>query len=139
MSTIVLEQAPQLDRVWTLVCGLDELEPLWGEAALVGAEQLALFLLPDGTLYAVSNRDPATGSFVLSRGIVGSRGERPTIASPLHKEVYDLQTGECYSAAEYSLRCYPVRVEAGAVFVGIDGTAIDSAAIGSTAIAGARS
>ena len=31
----------------------------------------------------------------MARGITGSRGARPTIASPLHKEVYDLETGEC--------------------------------------------
>ena len=79
------------------VCAVAELDPLWGEAALVDGHQVALFLLPDGSLYAVSNQDPATGSFVMSRGIVGSRGAHHTIASPLHKEVYDLETGECFT------------------------------------------
>ena len=102
---------------WIRVCSLDELEPLWGEAALVGTAQLAILLLPNGGLYAVDNRDPATGSFVMSRGIVGSRGDRFTIASPLHKQVYDLETGECFTSAEYSLRTYPVRVEHGEVHV----------------------
>jgi NAD(P)H-dependent nitrite reductase small subunit len=82
---------------WQDVCDVSALEPLWGEAALIGTQQIAIFLLPDGRIFVVSNCDPATGAAVISRGIVGSRGDRPTIASPLHKDVYDLQTGQCYS------------------------------------------
>ena len=102
---------------WTSVCALDRLEPLWGEAALIDGVQVALVLLPDGQLFAVSNQDPATGSFVMSRGIVGSCGARPTLASPLHKQIYDLETGECFTSADYSLRTFPVRVEHGTVQV----------------------
>jgi len=100
---------------WTSVCDLDRLEPLWGEAALIDGVQVALVLLPDGTLYAVSNQDPATGSFVMSRGIVGSRGARPTLASPLHKQIYDLETGECFTSSDYALRTFPVRIDRGTV------------------------
>ncbi|MEO5919917.1 MAG: nitrite reductase small subunit NirD [Pseudolysinimonas sp.] len=104
----------------TDVCALDELEPLWGEAALVDGQQIALFLLPDGSLYAVSNRDPATGSFVMSRGIVGSRGERHTIASPLHKEVYDLESGECFTTPGLHLPTFGVSAVEGRVLVATD-------------------
>jgi len=102
---------------WTSVCPLDRLEPLWGEAALIHGVQVALVLLPDGSLYAVSNQDPATGSFVMSRGIVGSRGARPTLASPLHKQVYDLETGECFTTPDHVLRTFPVRIDHGTVQV----------------------
>ncbi len=102
---------------WVPLCSLDDLEPLWGEAALFGEHQVAVFLLPDGSLHAVSNRCPATGSYVMSRGIVGSKGARTTIASPLHKQVYDLQTGECLSSPAYLLPIYSVRVESGIVQV----------------------
>ena len=47
----------------------------------------------------MDHHDPHTGAPVMARGIVGSRGDRPTIASPLHKQVYDLGTGECFSDA----------------------------------------
>jgi nitrite reductase (NADH) small subunit len=123
MTMTIGARSQTLDRVWVALCRVDELEPLWGEAALVGDRQFALFLIPDGRLYAVSNQDPATGSFVLSRGIVGSKGDRPTIASPLHKEVYDLETGECYGSPELSLPTFPVRVLEGIVQVCLDGTA----------------
>ena len=99
------------------VCAITELEPLWGEAALVDGHQIALFLLPDGSLYAVSNQDPATGSFVMSRGIVGSRGANHTIASPLHKEVYNLDTGDCFTNPELRLPTFDVSVVEGRVLV----------------------
>jgi nitrite reductase (NADH) small subunit len=102
------------------VCAVADLDPLWGEAALVNGHQVALFLLPDGSLYAVSNQDPATGSFVISRGIVGSRGTHHTIASPLHKEVYDLETGECYTTATLRLPTFEVDVVEGRVLVSAD-------------------
>lgn len=101
--------------VWIPVCLVASLEPFWGEAVLVGAQQFALFLFPDGDLHAVSNGDPATGACVMSRGIVGSKGARRTIASPLHKEVYDLATGECLSGADYFLPVVPVRIVDGTV------------------------
>jgi len=96
---------------WTPVCRLADLEPLWGEAAIVGGEQIALFRLADGRLYAVSNVDPATQAAVMSRGIVGSRGDTPTIASPLLKDVYELATGRCLTKAGLTLAVWRIRVE----------------------------
>lgn len=109
--------APGPDTGWTTVCSRAELEPLWGEAALVGGHQVALFLLPDGALHAVANADPATGAFVMSRGIVGSRGARATIASPLHKDVFDLETGRCYTTPSLRLPTWRVRDHNGQVQV----------------------
>ena len=102
---------------WATVCELSQLEPLWAEAAMVDGEQLALVRMPNGTVYAVSNQDPATGSFVMCRGIVGSHGDRDTLASPLHKQVYDLATGECFNSADLTLPTFETRVESGSVRV----------------------
>ena len=95
---------------------------------MIDGVQVALFLVPDGRLYAVTNRDPATGSFVMSRGIVGSRGDRPTIASPLHKQVYDLATGECFTSTDLALDSYPVRIDGGVVLVGLPARLPEAAA-----------
>lgn len=97
------------DVRWTAVCRYQELEPERGVAALIGDEQVALFRSFHGELFAVSNFDPINGAYVMSRGIVGSRGEIPTVASPLHKQVYDLRTGECLDVPGVALRTYPVR------------------------------
>lgn len=57
---------------------------------------------------------------VMARGIVGSRGERPTVASPLHKEVYDLGTGECFTDTALALRTYRTRVVGGMLEVELE-------------------
>ncbi|WBB66420.1 nitrite reductase small subunit NirD [Micromonospora sp. WMMD812] len=101
---------------WTPVCPLDRLEPDRGVAALVDGVQVALFRTADG-LFAVDNRDPVTGAYVLSRGIVGSRGEAPTVASPLHKQVYDLRTGRCLDLPEVAVPRHEVRCRGGQVEV----------------------
>jgi nitrite reductase (NADH) small subunit len=101
------------DAVWERACAVDELEPSFGEAVLVRMKQIALFLISPTEIYAVSNTDPATEAPVIARGIVGSRGERPTVASPLHKEVYDLVTGECLAQPELYLETFRTRVVGG--------------------------
>lgn len=95
---------------WHRVCPVAELEPAWGEAALIAGRQVALFRTASDEVYAVSQEDPATGAHVMARGIIGSRGDRPTIASPLHKEVYDLVTGECFGNAELNLPTFNTRI-----------------------------
>jgi len=80
------------------VCEIDDLVVERGSAALIGNDQIALFRLQDDTVLAVSNSDPFSGAQVISRGIVGTRGDIPTVASPMHKQVFDLRTGECLDA-----------------------------------------
>jgi nitrite reductase (NADH) small subunit len=40
------------------------------------------------------------------------------VASPIYKQHFDLQTGECLEAPQHSVASYPVRVEDGRVWVG---------------------
>jgi nitrite reductase (NADH) small subunit len=102
---------------WTPICPYDRLQPERGVAALVGGVQIAIFRTHDGELYAIGNHDPIAGASVMSRGIVGSRGDAPTVASPLHKQVYDLRTGECLDVPGVAVPGYPVRVRDGLVQV----------------------
>ena len=106
---------------WTAVCRLDDLAPERGAAALVRGEQVALFRLVDGTVLAVDQLDPFSGAHVISRGIVGSRGDVPTVASPMYKQVFDLRTGRCLDGVgrePRDLRPWAVRVEGDVVLVG---------------------
>jgi len=103
--------------MWIRVCTLDDIEPERGVAALVQGEQVAVFRTFDGALYAIGNQDPFSGAFVLSRGIVGSRGEAPTVASPLHKQVFDLRTGSCFDDEAARVAAFPVRQRDGHVEV----------------------
>lgn len=103
--------------VWERACHVDELEPAWGEALLLRMKQIALFLISPQEIYAVSHRDPATDAYVMARGIVGSKGDRPTVASPLLKQVYDLGTGECFADSSLFLQTFRTRVVGGFVEV----------------------
>lgn len=105
---------------WVRACRVDDLEPSWGEAALLRMRQIALFLLAPHEVYAVANEDPANGAPVMARGIVGSRGERPTLASPLHKEVYDLGTGECFTDPALALRTFRTRIVGGFIEIELE-------------------
>jgi nitrite reductase (NADH) small subunit len=95
---------------WVAVCRYSQLLPERGVAAIVAGLQIALFRTFDGRVYAVDNQDPFTGVFVLSRGLVGDRQGVPTVASPLHKQVFDLVTGTCLDDVSVTLTTYGVRV-----------------------------
>jgi nitrite reductase (NADH) small subunit len=103
---------------WVTVCPYHRLEPERGVAALVGGAAVAVFRLHDGSVCAIGNVDPFTGASVLSRGIVGTRGDALTVTSPLHKQVYDLRTGVCLDAPDVRVPVYPVRLRDGVVEVG---------------------
>lgn len=105
------------DRLWTSICPYQRLEPERGVAALIQGVQVALFRLYDGRVYAVGNRDPIAGAYVLSRGIVGTRGDAPVVTSPLYKEAYDLRTGECLDVPGVRIPTYPVRLRGDVVQV----------------------
>ncbi len=101
---------------WTSICPTGRLPVERGMAALLDGEQVALFRTADG-LHALSNRDPFSGAMVMSRGIIGCRGRRPMVASPIYKQAFDLETGRCLDDPTVGLEVYAVRVDAGMVQV----------------------
>lgn len=95
---------------WVDVCGFDDLTADRGRAALVHGHRVALFRLsPDDELYAIDDLDPFCGAPVLSRGLVGTAGDRPKIASPMYKQGFDLASGECLSDPAVTVPVYAVR------------------------------
>lgn len=115
MST---EPAPASTRGFEDVCAVSDLEPDWGEVALIGEHQVAVFRMQDDTVYACDHADPHSGALVMARGLVGETVDGvPTLASPLYKEVYDLRTGECRTGAELSLPVHRVSIDDGRVLI----------------------
>ncbi|MFI0737343.1 nitrite reductase (NAD(P)H) small subunit [Streptomyces sp. NPDC021100] len=80
---------------WTPVCPYDDLIPGRGVAALVGGHQVAVFRDRAGRLYAVGNRDPFSGAYVVSRGLLGSRDGAPVVVEPMYHRAFDLRSGTC--------------------------------------------
>lgn len=108
----------QLDN-WTAICTLDEIVPDTGVCALLNGRQVAVFRVGDDAprVFAIDNYDPNSQAAVLSRGLVGSIGERIVVASPIYKQHFDLQSGECLEAPAQSVASYPARIDAGQVWV----------------------
>ena len=105
------------ERAYTAVCHVEDIEVEGGVCALVDGEAIAIFRTHDGNIYAISNDDPYSGASVLSRGIVGTRGEIPVVASPMHKQVFDLRTGQCLDDAAVRVPTYDVEVADATVLV----------------------
>ena len=109
-------------QAWTTLCRFDALTPERGVAALVGGDQVAVFRTFHDALYAIGNIDPFSGAAVLSRGIIGDRGGEPTVASPLHKQVFSLASGRCLDDEAVAVPTYPIRLNNGIVEVTVGAT-----------------
>jgi len=103
---------------YAAVCRLEDLEVERGATALVHGQAVAIFRTYDNTIYALGNYDPFAKASVLARGIVGTRGDVPFVASPMHKQAFDLRTGRCLDDETVSVPSYEVRVVDGVVQVG---------------------
>lgn len=111
------------NATWHTVCTINDIVPNTGVSALIGLRQIAIVRVVTRTgtesLHALSNWDPIGKAMVLGRGIVGTKGDIPKIASPLYKQSYDLRTGQCLDDATVSVPVYPVRVADGFVQVAL--------------------
>ena len=95
---------------WVPVCRLDDLAVDRGACVLVDGRQIALFRVsPDDRIHALSNYDPFSRAFVLSRGIVGCRQGVAKVASPMYKQSFDLATGVCLDDPSVSIDVFEVR------------------------------
>lgn len=109
-------------NVWVDACTIDDLDPERGACVLIGPYQVALFRVPDGVhdnVFGVSNYDPFSDAFVMSRGLVGSKGDVLKVTSPLYKQAFDLRTGQCLDDPSVTIDTFPVRVVDQRIQVGL--------------------
>lgn len=111
MSTV------EIPSTWVAVAPLERLPVDRGAAALVHGRPVAVFRLSSGAVYAIDHVEPFTHVPVLARGIVGSAGDVPTVASPLHKERFDLRDGTCLDDPDVAVDTFEVSVSDGTVLV----------------------
>lgn len=116
---IVPAAAASEETAWRDVCAIDDVLPGTGAAALIDGEQIAVVRTRDGVLAALSNFDPFSNAFVIARGIVGDRAGVPKIASPIYKQSFSLETGECLDDPTVRLAVFPVRISAGRIQVSV--------------------
>lgn len=97
---------------WETVCLVDDLVEDSGVCVLFQHRQVALFYI--GTplrVYAIANFDPFSKANVLSRGIIGSLKGRLVVASPIFKQHFSLETGQCIEDDTVFVDAYPVRID----------------------------
>jgi len=98
------------------ICALTDLNENAGTAALVDDIQLALFYVKKSEqVYALSNYDPFSEVNVLSRGIIGSLGDQLVVASPIYKQHFNLETGQCIEDEDVSIAVFPTQIINGRV------------------------
>lgn len=98
---------------WTDICHIDDILLNMGRCALLNGEQIAIFRVNENEekFYAVNNHCPFSEVNNLSRGIVGSLGDKTVVAAPLYKQHFDLATGQCIEDESVSIKTYSVRIE----------------------------
>ncbi|WP_246955544.1 nitrite reductase (NAD(P)H) small subunit [Brachybacterium sp. Marseille-Q7125] len=111
------------------ICAVQALSVERGAAALLpDGTQIGVFLLDDGSVHAVQQYDPYSETNILSRGLVGTRRitvedeahEIPTLASPMYKQTWNLETGEVLDAAgaqKHPIRVFDTEVRDGVIHV----------------------
>jgi len=104
---------------WEVVCATSEVTLDRGVTALIDGAEVAIFLLGNGDLFAIDDRDPFSGASVLSRGLVGDVSGEPTVASPVYKQRFSLRSGRCLDDDSIAVRTWTARIRAGRIEVAV--------------------
>lgn len=102
---------------WADICSVNDILPNMGRCALFEGKQVAIFKVAskEEQYFAIENFCPFAEANVLSRGLVGSVGEKIVVASPIYKQHFCLETGQCIEEEEVSVKTFAVRIEGGKV------------------------
>ena len=101
---------------WVKVCKTDDILPSSGVAALIFGRQIAIFRVKND-FYAISDYDPFSKAYVLSRGLIGDRAGVVKVASPIFKQSFSLATGECLDDPTVKLPTYPLQVLDNTIYI----------------------
>ncbi|MBS3666527.1 nitrite reductase small subunit NirD [Vreelandella boliviensis] len=113
-------------RTWQKVCTKADLVEFSGVAAWLetaeGPAQVAIFYLPGlreqgDELYALDHHDPFSNANVIARGIVGDLKGAAVVASPIYKQHFRLEDGQCLEDEDVKLRTWQVEFKGDEVWV----------------------
>ncbi len=109
----------QVFEDWVQVGRVSDFPVDGGATIKHGEVQIAVFNFASrGEWFASQNMCPHKRAFVLSSGIIGTEGEIPKVACPLHKRTFNLTSGECTSDQEMSkIKTFPVEIRENEVWV----------------------
>lgn len=123
MNSSTAAMATSSASCWHLLCERHDLIPFSGVAAWLetseGPAQVAIFYLPGQKqeLYAIDNHDPLSGANVMARGIIGDLDGQLVVASPLYKQHYRLEDGQCLEEAAVKVRAWNIAFDGDNVLI----------------------
>jgi nitrite reductase (NADH) small subunit len=97
---------------WARICRVEDIPKLGARVVKSAAGDIAVFRNAEDEVFALADKCPHKGG-PLSQGIVFGR----RVACPLHNWNIQLEDGCAVAPDEGCTRRYPVRVEAGEVFL----------------------
>ena len=113
----------QNSQAWQKVCSKADLVKFSGVAAWLetaeGPAQVAIFYLPGkrDELYALDHFDPFSNANVIARGIVGDIKGAAVVASPIYKQHFRLDDGQCLEDEEVKLRTWKIAFKGDEVWI----------------------
>ena len=100
-----------MNQQWQDICNISDIPPMSSVCALHQGQQVAIFNLNlIGMVKSIGNYDPIGNANVLSRGLVAEIDGRYVVASPLYKQHFCLETGECLQDSQIKVPVFDVRV-----------------------------
>ena len=110
---------------WLTICNIDDIYKNTGVCADFNGKQVAIFHIKTANVNknirlisrvkAVSNFDPFAKANVLSRGLIIEKESEYYVASPLLKQEFCLNTGQCQQDASVTITTYQSRINDGLV------------------------
>jgi len=120
MQTELATRTPQVSH-WFRAARVEAFPENGGACVKYKDKQIAVFnFTKRGEWYACQNLCPHKMQMILSRGMIGDMAGEPKVACPYHKKSFSLQTGENLNGECYQISVYPVKVEEGFVYIGIN-------------------
>jgi nitrite reductase (NADH) small subunit len=106
-------------KTWFKVGNITDFQEGGGSCIKYQSKQIAVFNF-DGKSrwFASQNLCPHKLEMVLSRGMIGSAGEIPKVACPMHKKTFSLEDGSSLSGDDLKIAVYPVKIENNQVLIG---------------------
>lgn len=114
-------EAQQDVSQWFKAAKVEDFPKNGGACVKYKDKQIAVFnFTRRGEWFACQNMCPHKKEMALARGMIGEAGTEPKVACPFHKRAFSLKTGENINGDETRVTTYPVKVEGGFVYIGIE-------------------
>src|SRR5262245_48173079 len=106
------------DGAWVRVAAVADVPRDGGVTVRVGDAQIVVFhFATRDAWYATQAMCPHRKDMVLGRGLLGTHGDVPKVACPMHKKTFSLETGDGLSDPSYRVQTFPVEVRSDQVWV----------------------